>query len=132
MNNTLPAAAAIVNRPAEEFAAHSVMLTVNGFRGQLQRVAFCLGTLRRPDAADLLVGVDWALEKGYLSHGTNNVSAKLHSRGESDKLLYLTKAGKAWLRTFGSDFGSASVYYAQMATVMLGYAKHAFVVSAAA
>jgi hypothetical protein len=132
MNATLSNAAAIVNRPAAEFAAHCVMLQINGFKAQIKRAAYCFGTLKRADAADLLVGVDWALERGYLSHGTKNASAKLHSRGESEKMLYITKAGKAWLRTFGSDFGSAGVYYAQIATVAPGYAKQAFVVTEAA
>lgn len=121
------APAAILNRPAAEVAAHMVMLNVLRIRGSVERIAYCFGTLKRNDVGHLLVGIDWALERGYLPHGTNHASAK--SAGCSDKLLYITKAGKGWLRTFGSDFGSGALVYAQLHAVSPAYANAAFVVT---
>ncbi len=98
------------NMNATIVAAHTVLLSVLNCRNQLQRVAYCYGTLRRPDASPLLVGLDYALEQGWIAYGTTNASARAWSRGASEGLLYLTKSGKTWLRSHGSDFGSGALF----------------------
>lgn len=97
------------NRPAHEVTAHHVALMVLRCRNSMQRVALSGGTLMRADTAWLRPGIDWALERGYLQHGTTNASARVWNRFAGE-CLYLTRAGKAWLRSFGSDFGSGALW----------------------
>ena len=99
-----------MRRPIES-AAHRVLLMVLRCKNTNDRAALCYGTLKRKDTEALRMGVEWAIERGFVQYGTTNVSARAYSTAYApvDSMLYLTKAGKAWLRTFGTDFGSAKL-----------------------
>ncbi len=111
------------NRPAHVIAAHTVLLSILRCKNGMQRGAYCFGTLRRPDAAPLLVGLDWALSQGLIQYGTTNASAKVWSSranggfADTDQTLYLTKAGKQWLRDSSPnhDFGSGLLFAEKLA-----------------
>lgn len=102
--------------------AYKLCYTVNGFKNSTQRYAYTYGTIRRADAAELRVGLDWALTNGLIQYGTTNASARAWSRNMfapvgqsgSDGLLYLTKAGKAWVRAVNARGGIYSLTYAQL------------------
>lgn len=94
-------------------AARRLLWNVLNCKNTMDRVALCYGVLRRPDAADLMVAADWCIEQGLVNYGTTNASARAWSRGDSDQLLYLTKAGRAWVKAAQSAFNGN----------MLGYAK---------
>ncbi len=95
-------------RPAHEVRAHCLMLRVLRCRNGADRMRVMFSVLKDPEIAP---SVDWALERGFLSYGTTNASAKTWSRW-AEGSLYLTKAGKAWLRANDQgrhDFGSSRV-----------------------
>ncbi len=119
------------NRPAEVSAAHEVLYRLNGVRSGMERIAYCLGTLRRPDAQGLVIGVDWALEQGLVK--VEGSKANYGRWSETDFVLYLTKAGKAWLRAFpGHDFGASVLYAEKRAALWAGVAKRNAEIAAAA
>lgn len=89
---------------------HRLLSLVLGVKGLAQRVALCFGTLRRVDVADLLIAQDQALELGLLTDTKNVASAGFWGRSGTAGLLYLTKAGKAWLRAQGDNFGASKLY----------------------
>lgn len=124
MNAPLP------SRPAAEIAAHHLMLQVLRCKNATDRLKI-QWTMKRPDATHMLVGCDWALERGFLKHGTTNASALVHNRWQGEQ-LYMTKAGKAWLRSFGDDFGSCELTYRSMRACSVAAADRAFIVSAVA
>lgn len=103
-----------------EIHAHTLLLMVLRCKNAMDRISVAF-TMKRPDSVALLVACDWLLEQGFVTYGTTNASAKVWSRRvtihngqrmsvcDSDALLYLTKAGKAWLREWpGHDFGSGA------------------------
>lgn len=88
-----------------EWVAAVVLYKVLTCKNTLDRVALCFGTMRRkndPVADALRVAADFAIERGWLTHGTTNASARAWSRGACDELLYLTKAGRAHLKAVRS------------------------------
>lgn len=104
-------------RPPEVTFEHQILLLVLRCKNTQDRVRLFYsihhGGKAEADKAPLLIGLDLALSNGFVTYGTGNASAKAWSRGTSDELLYLTKAGKEWMRSQDlgrSDFGSARVY----------------------
>lgn len=94
---------------------HRLLLMVLRCKNTTDRAALCYGTLRRADTLDLQTAMEAAVVSGLLSLGTTNASARAWSRGSSDNLLYLTKAGRAALRAMGPDFGSGKLMAATLA-----------------
>lgn len=113
-------------RPAVETAAHSLALSVMRCKGSGERFALGFDVYK---SATLKVALDVLLERGHVGYGTTNASARAFTKG-ADQMLYITKAGKAWLRTFGSDFGSSLlVWEALRAAGAAALADRAFVVT---
>lgn len=99
-----------MNTEAEiDLNCHRLMLLVLRCKNTMDRTALCYGVLKRADTGDLQAAATRCIQAGLIQFGTTNASAKAWSRGTSEFLLYLTKAGKAWLRAQGSDFGSGKV-----------------------
>jgi len=92
---------------------HRLLMLVLRCKGLGERVALCHGTLMRKDVADLLIARDMAFEQGLLTDTKNVASAGFWGRSGTVGLLYLTKAGKAWLRAQGENFGSMKLYVDQ-------------------
>lgn len=102
-----------MSRTTEEIAGHAIVLSVHRCLTVAHRMALAFHVARD---AKLAVAADWALAKGYLSHGTTNASAIAHNRFQGEQ-LYLTRAGKAWLRELGgvaADFGSGMLLRDQL------------------
>jgi hypothetical protein len=104
----------LMNANEIDLTMHRLMLLVLRCKNTMDRTALTFGTLKRQDTADLQAAATRCIQAGLVSFGTSNASAKAWSRGASDCLLYLTKAGKAWLRAQGNDFGSGKLYQAQL------------------
>lgn len=87
-----------------EATVRKVLVSVRACRNTMDRYAY---GYRVAKTTELQVALDWALERGLVTYGTTNASARAWSRGASEGLLYLTKAGRSWLRTRGEEIHKA-------------------------
>lgn len=87
-----------------ESTVRKFLVSVKACRNTVDRYAYGYRVFKMPE---LQIALDWALERGLVSYGTTNASARAWSRGASEGLLYLTKAGRAWLNTRGEEISKA-------------------------
>lgn len=86
-----------------EILARKVLVSVRACKNTMDRYAYMY---RVQKSEELMIAMDWCLEKGLLKIGTTNASARAWSRGASDELPYLTKTSRAWLDTKGAAIWS--------------------------
>ena len=100
-----------MNANAIDIQCHKLMLMVLRCKNTTERAALVFGTLKRKDTGDLQAAAARCIKAGLIQFGSTNASARAYSTSYApvDALLYLTKAGKAWLRAQGNDFGSSKV-----------------------
>ena len=110
-------------RPGYVTNAHRILLNVLRCKNGSDRFRATYNAMRPGVEAEIAIGLDWALEQGLVQVGTTNASARAWNRGwllNASEMLYLTKAGKAWLREAGGtshDFGSGLLQREQLWSV---------------
>lgn len=93
METTNPAAVT-----PEEKLTRDVLAAVQRCRNGIDRFGL-MGCLMRPDHMDHALTVYTLIESGLLRFGTDNAMARAWGRGYVESCLYLTKAGRYWLKT---------------------------------
>ena len=115
----------IENRPvvdAAQDAGHRLALRILGCKNGKDRAMIRRDARTNPV---LSVAADWLLIRGYVQVGATNASARAHT-AQAELLLYLTKAGKAWLLTFGSDYGSGLMWMRMLRAANPAYATKVY------
>lgn len=102
-------------RPMEVQAGHALMLKLLFVKSAIMRVSLTMrinGQLPIAGHERFALGADWALAQGFIEAKDSKGRLGIMARAKDDicGALYLTKAGKAWLREQGTDFGSSLLY----------------------